>query len=178
MATSTAYVLVKQYGYRYSFDGVTSISHSLNLRIATDSESEDWTDYVNNARNEPDVVTLSVTASDANVPVVGWSRQTMNSLAQIKEARLLCKVVTSLRTYDNMLLTALNVTQDENCPDGWIGTLTFTHSEPPPAAAPTEDYSSTPVSTGSTSTKSVGSQRGGSGGSVLKTILRDAGIKL
>ena len=76
MATSTAYVLVKQYGYRYSFDGVTSISHVLSLRIATDSESEDMTDYVNNARNEPDVVTLSVTASDANVPVVGWSRQT------------------------------------------------------------------------------------------------------
>ena len=25
MATSTAYVLVKQYGYRYSFDGVTNV---------------------------------------------------------------------------------------------------------------------------------------------------------
>ena len=29
--TSTAYVLVKSLGWRYSFDGVTSVSHSLSL---------------------------------------------------------------------------------------------------------------------------------------------------
>ena len=88
MATSTAYILVKQLGYKYSFDGVTSISHAMSLKISTDSDSWDGSDYVNNARNEPDVVTLSVVASDASTPVLGWSRQMLTSLAQIKEYRM------------------------------------------------------------------------------------------
>ena len=103
MNTSTAYILVKQSGYRYSFDGVISMSHALSLKVSTDSDSSDSGDYVNHARNEPDVVTLSVVASDANVPVAGWSRQTLDSLAQVKSRRLLCQVVTSLRTYDNKI---------------------------------------------------------------------------
>ena len=173
MNTSTAYILVKNSGYRYSFDGVISMSHALSLKVSTDSDSSDSGDYVNHARNEPDVVTLSVAASDANVPVVGWSRQTMDSLAQIKEQRLLCRVVTALRSYDNMLLTSLDVQQDESCPDGWIGTLTFTHTEPDPAGK-SEDNSSSPVSSGSIAAKNVGK----ASGSVLQTILREAGIPL
>ena len=173
MATSTAYIIVKALGWRYSFDGVTSVSHALSLKVSTDSDSSEGTDYVNNARNEPDVVTLSVTASDTNVPVVGWSRQTLTSLCQIKELRLLCQVVTNLRSYDNMLLTDLSVLQDETCPDGWTGTLTFTHTDPPATAVKTENNSSTPSSSGASSAKSAGSQDG----SVLLTILRDAGIR-
>ncbi len=161
-------------GYRYTFDGVTAISHALTLKVSTDSDSSEGSDYVNNARNEPDVITLSVVASDTAVAVSGWSRQTMTSLSQIKEMRLLCQVVTSLRTYDNMLLMALSVQQDDTCPDGWIGTLTFTHTDPPAVEAKAEDYSSTPTSTGSSSAKSVGKQDG----SVLQTILREAGISL
>ena len=65
-ATSTAYVLVKSAGYRYTFDGVISTAHSLNLKISTDSDSSETSDTVNNTRNEPDVVTLSVVASDAH----------------------------------------------------------------------------------------------------------------
>ena len=174
MSTSTAYVLVKDLGYRYSFDGVVSASHALALKVSTDSDSSEGSDYVNHARNEPDVLTLSVVASDANVPVIGWSRQTLASLAQIKELRLLCKVVTALRVYDNMLLTALAVQQDESCPDGWTGTLTFTQVNPPDSGAKTDDYSSAPVSSGSSAAKSAGPRDG----SVLQTILREAGIKL
>ncbi len=173
MPTSTAYVLVKRLGFKYTFDGVTAVSHALTLKVSTDSESSEDTDYVNHARNEPDVLTLSVAASDANVPVPGWSRQMMTSLAQIKELRLLCQVVTSLRAYDNMLLTALAVQQDETCPDGWTGTLTFTHVNPPEEAAKTADNASSPVSSGSSAAKSAGTQSG----SVLQTILREAGIK-
>ena len=176
--TSSAYVLVKLLGYRYSFDGVTSISHSLSLKIATDSDASSWSDSINNARNEPDVVTLSVVASDTHVPVSGWARQTLDSLCQIKENRLLCQVVTSLRSYDNMLLSAISVLQDENNPDGWSGTLTFTRAQPAAAAeaasASDSVQSSTSRSSGSSSTRNVGSQSG----SVLQTILREAGIKL
>ena len=177
MQTSTAYILVKSLGYKYSFDGVTSISHALSLKISTDSESQTEGDYINNARNEPDVVTLSVVASDANVPVLGWSRQTMTSLCQIKEYRLLCKVITNLRVYDNMLLSAISVQQDDSCPDGWTGTLTFTYagqSGGTAGSSPSYDNSSTPVSTGSTAVRSAGS----ASGSVLQTILREAGIRI
>ena len=69
MPSSTAYILVKKVGFKYSFDGVTSISHALSLKVNTDSDSSEGSDYVNNARNEPDVLTLSVAASDASVPV-------------------------------------------------------------------------------------------------------------
>ena len=175
MRTSTACVLVKQLGYRYTFDGVTSVSHSLNLKVATDGDSQAGTDWVNNARNEPDVVTLSVAASDTHVPMAGWSRQTFASLAQVKEYRLLCQVYTGLRTYDNMLLTALSVQQDETCPDGWVGTLTFTRAGEGTAADPAAEnsYTAAPASAGAVSPRKVGDQSG----SVLQTILREAGIR-
>ena len=195
MATSTAYIILQNLGYRYSFDGVTSISHALSLKVATDSDSDEDGDYVNHAKNEPDVLTLSVVASDANAAVIGWSRQTLASLCQIKEKRFLCKVVTSLRTYDDMLLTALAVQQDDTCPDGWTGTLTFTKSNQTAAYSPSwpsdsssysgsssygssasytssSSYTAKPVSSGSSAAKSAGSQDG----SVLQTILREAGI--
>ena len=169
-------MMVKSLGYRYSFDGVTSISHSLSLKVNTDSESSGSADVINNARNEPDVVTLSVVASDNHVPVAGWARQTLRSLAGIKESRYLCTVVTSMRTYDNMLLTGIMALQDENCPEGWTGTLTFTHVSAPETAAggSVENQSSTPRSSGSSAVKKVGKQSG----SVLQTILKEAGIKL
>ena len=172
MPSSTAYILVKKVGYRYTFDGVTAISHALSLKLSTDSDAALSSDYVNQARNEPDTVTLSVVASDAHVPVIGWSRQMMTSLCQIKELRLLCQVVTPLRAYDNMLLTALAVQQDETCPDGWTGTLTFTRAEPQ-RSAKSADNSSTPVSSGSSAARNLGSRSG----SVLQTILREAGIR-
>jgi len=170
-------VIVKSLGYRYSFDGVTSISHSLSLKVNTDSDSSGAADVINNARNEPDVVTLSVVASDNHVPVSGWARQTMRSLAGIKEGRYLCTVVTSMRTYEDMLLTGIMVLQDENCPEGWTGTLTFTHVSAPESAAGAghvENQSSTPRSAGSAAVRKVGTQSG----SVLQTILKEAGIKL
>lgn len=177
--TSTAYILVNLLGYRYSFDGVTSISHSMSLKVATDSDTSGWADVINNARNEPDVVTLSVVASDTHVPVAGWASQTLRSLCQIKENRLLCTVVTSMRSYSDMLLTAISVLQDENAQESWSGTLTFTHFEPAAvdsgtASAGDSVQSSTAYSSGTASTSSAGSKDG----SVLQTILREAGIGL
>ena len=175
--TSTAYVLVKSLGWRYSFDGVTSVSHSLSLKIVTDADSSSKGDTSNNARNEPDVVTLSVVASDSHVKVAGWSMQTLRSLASIKENRYLCKVVTSLRTYDDMLLSAIDVLQDDTCPEGWTGTLTFTRAgkKSGSSGGSAEPAQVAPARTsGSSSAKKVGKQSG----SVLQTILKEAGIRL
>ncbi len=160
--TSTAYIKVKENGKKYTFDGVVSIAHALTLKVSTDSDSSSGADYVNNARNEPDVVTLAVVASDVNSAGQGQLRE----LAEIKEKRLLCKVVTNLRTYKNMLLTDLSVLQDENCPCGWSGTLTFTQvGRGDSSGGRVNDNSSTPSSTGNTAVNSGGSHNSGTGDS-------------
>ena len=148
--TSTAYLRVQTTKEKYVFDGVVSITHALTLKVSTDSDSSTGADYVNNARNEPDVVTLSVAASDVNPAVKHGNRATVQALAEIKEKRLLCRLVTNLRSYKNMLLTDLSVLQDETCPCGWTGTLTFTQVEPATPASNPQDNSSTPTSTGNT----------------------------
>ena len=151
--TSTAYIKVKETGKKYHFDGVVSIAHALTLKVSTDADSSSGVDYVNNARNEPDVVTLAVVASDVN----SAGQNQLRELAEIKEKRMLCKVVTNLRSYKHMLLTDLSVLQDETCPCGWSGTVTFTQTNlEAGAGGKPNDNSSTPVSTGNT-TGSIGS---------------------
>ena len=147
---------------KFVFDGVVSISHALTLKISKDSDSSSGSDYVNNARNEPDVVTLSVVATDVNPEMKNVNRATVTKLAEIKEKMLLCRLVTNLRSYQNMLLSDFSVLQDETCPCGWAGTLTFTQADPPTAAANPEDNSSTPSSTGTTAPGGV--PTGASGG--------------
>ncbi len=172
MATSTAYILLRDRGWKYTFDGVTSIAHSLTLKVEKDSDSSLGSDYINNARNEPDIVTLSVVASDVNSQLEDWSGQMIRSLAAIKENRILCQVVTSLRSYDNMLLTEMSILQDETCPCGWMGTLTFTKAEATgTAAAKTDDNASTPANSGNTAGHTAVKK-----GSTFQTILREAGI--
>ncbi len=180
MATSTAYVRIKENGWTYTFDGVISIAHSLSLKVATDSDSSVGSDYVNNARNEPDVVTLTVVASDANVNLEGWSAQTFRGMVNIKERRNLCYLVTTIRAYDNMLLTDISAIQDETCPDGWTGSLTFTHSDPQASNKKTDDNASTRSSPGQTGADKVTGSEGAADSGLLTTLqelLRAAGIK-
>ena len=173
--TSTAYIIVQDLGYRYSFDGVTSISHSLTLKWKTDSDSSKEGDVINNARNEPDVVTLSVVASDNHVAVAGWAQQTFRSLASIKEYRYLCTVVTPMRTYEDMLLTGILATQDESCPEGWTGTLTFTHLNSKKAKSKkANNQSSTPTTAGNAAMRKAGEQDG----AMMRQILKEAGIQV
>ncbi len=172
MPASTAYILVRDRGWKYTFDGVISIAYAMSMNVQKETDSSLGTDYINSARNEPDVVTLSVAASDVNSGVENWSAQMLESLAAIKEKRALCRVVTSLRSYDSMLLTDISVLQDETCPCGWVGTLTFTRAEVPAGERKTDDNASTPVNSGyAAGVKTV------SGGSTFQTILREAGIK-
>lgn len=167
--TSSACVLVKEPGIRLSFDGVLSVTHSLSLKVSTDTDETAGTDYVNSARNQPDTVTLTVIASDVNSPVRDWSKSLLRALARVKEYRHLCRVVTGIRGYDDMLLTDLSVTQDESRPYGWTGTLTFTHAGPAAAAAKTDDNSSTRTPAGSAAVRETVSS------GVLWQLLREAG---
>ena len=179
LPASVAYILVPSVGARYFFDGVTSVSHALSLNISQDRDaSSSRSDFVTTARNDPDTVTLSVVATDTGSSVAGWAKQTLQSLAQIKEKLLLCKVVTSLRTYDSMLLSAISVQQDDAMQDGWSGTLTFTKAAASGSKLKSDTNASIPVSSGSTMAKKVTASSADSSGSVLQTILREAGINM
>ena len=121
---STAYVTCVVAGktYTYHFTGVTSIEH--NLALTLDNTASQGMDIVNGARNLPDQVTLSVLETDAEHPA-GWSARMMEAMASLKKQRILCRVVTSMGSYDNMLLTEITATQDEENQYGWSGELAF-----------------------------------------------------
>ncbi len=172
MTTSTAYIILQDRGWKYTFDGVTSIAHSLSLKVQTDADTSQDTEYINNARNEPDVVTLSVIASDVNATVENWSAQLFRSLAAIKENRLLCQVVTPLRSYENMLLTDLSVLQDETCTNGWMGTLTFMKMQIEEGAQSETDSNSSTFVNGGYSTGKISDVKE----STFLIILKEAGI--
>ena len=179
MSVSTAYIILQEQGYQYHFDGVTAVSAALSLKVTADGDSSSPdSDFSVTARNEPDTVTLSVIASDTGSSVSGWAKQTLRTLAQIKEKLLLCKVVTPFRTYPNMLLTSISVRQDDTVQDGWAGDLTFTGTSVSAGAAKSSDNASTPVSSGTVSARKVPAESVGSpsSGSVLRTILKEAGI--
>ena len=51
-------------GAIYMFDGVTKIQHALSMDIQEEPDSKKKDKYVNNARNEPDKLTIDVVMSD------------------------------------------------------------------------------------------------------------------
>ena len=124
-ASSTAYIscMIGEMACTYHFTGVTAIEHNLTLELDTDSSQ--GTDIVNGARNQSDQVSLSVVETDVEHSP-GWSARMLEAMAAIKKKRILCKVVTSMAAYENMLLTEITATQDEENQFGWSGTLSFT----------------------------------------------------
>ena len=123
---SAARVRIKAYGYEYRFCGVTSVRHTLSLQLASDAGSATESGFVNGAKPQPDKVTLSVVETDLEQS--GRAARMIEALDAVRRSRALCRVITSVRTYDNMLLSEITATQDETNPHGWSGTLTFTRA--------------------------------------------------
>ena len=171
MRQITKDITLKQGGqaYTYHFTGVTGIEHNLALNL--NNASAQGTDIVNGARNLPDQVTLSVVETDA-AHSPGWAAAMLNVMSSLKRRRLLCRVSTSMGVYDNMLLTEITATQDEENQEGWTGSLTFMEYIPVTAETAAEikanDNSSTRKNTGSAGTKKVT-------GTVFQQLLDRAG---
>ena len=178
MIESSAYVLVKGYDYQYHFCGVTSIQHSFTSQIATQEDSSLGADYLNGARNEPNVVTLSVVESDA-MRRSGWAARMVEVFESVKRNRQLCMVVTAYKTYDNMILTDFTFEENEESQSGWSGTLTFTETRNF-GRGKAEDNSSTAVNTAAAGAVTVVSSSYGTSQipAQLRQILERAGIKL
>ena len=169
--TSSVRVRLPSLGYTYTFTGVLSVKHEYSLKLQTDSDSADGSDYINGARNQPDRVVLSVAESDV-MHSAGWSDRMLQALESVKRNRILCTVVTPALTYTGMLLSGLSVTEDEKNPFGWQGTLTFTQYSPAAPVQKTNDNSSAARHTGSSGqVQSVT-------GDALRQMLERAGIAI
>ena len=151
MNQSSAYIVVQDVNRTYHFTGVTAITHNLSLKISEKADTAEDTSLVNGAKNQPDKVTLSVVETDAAHSAQGWAARMLDVLEAVKRGRRLCRVVTAHHTYENMLLSAVSVTQDETNMDGWSGDITFTESAVPSSAAQakTDDNASAAKNTGS-----------------------------
>jgi hypothetical protein len=171
--SSTAYVTctISRKTYTYHFTGVTAIEHNLALNL--NNEASEGSDIVNGARNLANQVTLSVVETDTE-QTAGWAARMLECMAALKKKRALCKVVTSMATYDRMLLTEINATQDEENQFGWSGSLAFMEyipvTEENAEAVKANSNSSVRTNTGSSGTKKYA-------GSPLQQLLASAGVK-
>ena len=177
MSQSSACITVKDYNQTYRFTGVISVTHALSLKVFETSDTTELGSFVNGAKNQPDRVTLSVVETDAAHSAAGWAARMLDILATVKRDRLLCKVVTPHHTYDDMLLTAVSVTQDGEHPDGWSGDITFTEYIPVVlmSGAKTDDNSSTAKNTGSAAPAKTVSGAAGAVGSAVSGIVAGIG---
>lgn len=84
-------------GKTYLFDGVMSVQHALSMKI--EEEPSKYKDqYVNNARNEPDKVTLSVAMSDVYsgggdiIDASGWDSDSQKTAFYNTKDKLLSRI--------------------------------------------------------------------------------------
>ena len=193
-AQSSTWLRLIATGSEIHFSAVTQLRHSLSLKVATDTDSSEATDYLNGARKQPAKLTLSLMETDAGHPK-GWAARIAQNLEACRASRALLQVFTPIRTYNNMLLSDLVILQEEGSPDSWTGTATFTEAdEAITATAKPNDNSSAVTDTGAASAKTVSSGASsvsGGGGSnsasssekkvyesPLKQLLQKAGISL
>ncbi len=167
--SSSAYITVLDDNRTYHFTGVVSVAHSLSLKVFEKADLTEHGSFVNGAKNQPDKVTLSVVETDAAHSSAGRASRMLDVLSDIKRRRLRCRVVTPHHTYDDMLLTSVSVTQDEEHPDGWAGELAFTEYIPIVETEETkaEDNSSTARNTGSTAPANTVSGAANASGAVV-----------
>ena len=177
MPASSAYITVKDYNQTYHFTGVLSVTHSLSLKVFETSDTTELGSYVNGAKNQPDKVTLSVLETDTAHSAAGWAARMLDVLESVKRNRLLCRVVTPHHTYEDMLLSSVSVTQDEEHPDGWAGDITFTEYIPVVALqdAKTDDNASTAKNTGSTAPARTVSGTADAVGSAVASVVAGIG---
>ena len=165
---SATWLRLQETGSEIHLSAVTQLRHTLSLKIATDTDTTESTDYLNGARVQPAKLTLSLLETDAGHPR-GYAARIAQNLESCRASRALLQIFTPLRTYRNMLLSDFVILQEEGSPDSWTGTATFIQAEgygdetssdvaarllgePSPQASSTKtnDNSSTVTDTGST----------------------------
>ena len=105
----------------------------------------------------------------------GWAAAMLSAMSALKRQRRLVTVVTSLATYNDMLLTEINATQDEENQYGWSGSLTFMEYIP----VTEENEAEVKANDNSSVRTNTGSNGGGKKitGTVFQQLLQRAGVK-
>ena len=139
-------------GKMYVFDGVVKIQHQISMKME-EEPSKHKDQYVNNARNEPDKLTLEIVMSDvydgggeiansvemdatqfdaynaskSRISTAGETRSSnaYATLKELKESRRKLSIVTPQYVYTEMLIASLVVNQEEASPYGWQGQIVF-----------------------------------------------------
>ena len=170
---SSAYVTCTTGGktYTYHFTGVTEIEHNLALNLS--NKDSQGVDIINGARNLANQVTLTVVETDVEHSP-GWAARMLEAMAALKKGRYLCRVVTSMAAYDQMLLTEITATQDEENQYGWSGTLAFMEYIPV-TEENAEDVKTNSNSSVRKNTGSTGSA-GKLSGTPFRQLLQRAGV--
>ena len=190
---SSTYIVLTETGSVLRFSAVTQVRHSLSLKVATDTDTTEATDYLNGARKQPAKVVVSILETDT-AHLAGWAVRMAQNLEAIRVSRALLQVVTPLKIYNNMVLSDLVILQEEGKPDSWTGTLSFTEVELNNGSEKTSDNSSAVTDTGTAVTQTVTSGGNSSNSasdsstgsnsegaiydSPLRQLLQKAGIQL
>ena len=149
MSKSTAYIIATGIDYTYRFCGVTEIEYNFALNI--DADTSQGGDIINGARRLPNQIRLSVVETDVSSQP-GWSASMLSALDSIRRNRVLCRVVTSMGSWENMLLSEITATQDESNQYGWAGDLVFMQYIPRSEQYYTDTSGGGGASTGSSTT--------------------------
>ena len=184
---SATWIRLMETGSEIHFSAVTQIRHSLSLKVATETDTTESTDYLNGARVQPAKVTFSLMETDAGHPQ-GWAARIAQNLEACRTSRALLQIFTPVRNYRNMLLSDLVILQEEGSPDSWTGTATFTQADLYGDGNYLDDNSSTVMDIGAALGQIVSGSSSKSEGnsgysnevtdSSLKQLLRKAGIKV
>ena len=156
-------------GKVYMFDGVQRIQHQNALKIEEEPNTEKH-DYINNALNEPDKLTLDVVMSDVytgggaiegtpsmksaqssalnaakgkGVTVTdSRSAKAYGILKALKESRAMLSIITPQYVYTEMMISSIVASQDEASPYGWSGQIVFQNKYEPVKPKPSSSNSS------------------------------------
>lgn len=155
-------------GKVYMFDGIQRIQHQNALKIEEEPNTEKH-DYINNALNEPDKVTLDVVMSDVytgggaiegtpsmksaqssaldaakgkGVSVTdSRSAKAYGILKALKESRAMLSIITPQYVYTEMMIASIVASQDEASPYGWSGQIVFQNKYEPVKPKPASSNS-------------------------------------
>ena len=133
------YIYNKSRGETYKFDGVIKASHMMALSLTDEIPEGQESKYVNGAKNERNKVTFDVIMSevytdrnDLTKRRQSRSESALVVMNTLKRERVLVDVVTNLMTYNNMLLSGIALTQDDQTTHyGFFGQLTFEEKPDP-----------------------------------------------
>lgn len=156
------YLLDPATGRKYAFSGVTSVKHSLTVKVNTDSGMSTAAETVFSAVNEPDRITLTAVCSDTD----GEPARLFADLRALKESFTYLTLVSPVETVADLILTEVTAVTDNKAPNGWTATVVLRRA---PRAEATAESGNTSVPEG----RGKASQK-----TVTVEQLKSAGLKL